>query len=369
MKLDTKTCFRAGLTVFIVYLGIRYWALLSDVLDSVISAASPLLAGAAAAYVINILMSMYERNIFKKLPNKKLKRALSLILALLSLVAAITVLVQLIIPEFVECIQLLVSKLPAALNNVVDTINEKDLLPETIVNELEKIDWNSRINSLIKTVSSSVANAVSVIVGVMSRAVTAVISGILSLIFAVYLLVDKEQFGSNARALLSHYMKDSWYERFNYVIDVLNDSFHRFIVGQCTEAVILGLLCTGGMMLLRLPYATMIGTLLGFMALIPMVGSFIATVVGAFMIFTVSPAKALVFVIFEIVMQQIEGNLIYPKVVGSSIGLPAVLVLAAVTIGGGVFGVVGLVIGVPLTSAVYRIISEDMKKPKRIQDR
>ncbi|MBR6736536.1 MAG: AI-2E family transporter, partial [Oscillospiraceae bacterium] len=180
--------------------------------------------------------------------------------------------------------------------------------------------------------------------------------------------VDKEKFGAQARAVLAHYMKDSWYERFNYVIDVLDDSFHKFIVGQCTEAVILGLLCTGGMMLLRLPYATMIGTLLGFMALIPMVGSFIATVIGAFMIFTVSPAKALVFVIFEIVMQQIEGNFIYPKVVGSSIGLPAVLVLTAVTVGGGVFGVVGLLAGVPLTAAVYRIVSDDIKKPKKIKD-
>jgi len=368
MKLDTRTCFRAGITVFIVYLGIKYWALLSDVFDKVIAAATPLLVGAAAAYVLNILMSMYERNIFKMVRKQKVRRALALVLALVSLAAGATVLVRLIIPEFVECIQLLASKLPSALNTIVDLINEKDLLPENIVNELEKIDWNSRINGLIKTVSTSITNAVALIVGVMSRVITMAISGILSLIFAVYLLVDKEKFGAQARAVLSHYMKDSWYERFNYVIDVLDDSFHKFIVGQCTEAVILGLLCTGGMMLLRLPYATMIGTLLGFMALIPMVGSFIATVIGAFMIFTVSPAKALVFVIFEIVMQQIEGNFIYPKVVGSSIGLPAVLVLTAVTVGGGVFGVVGLLVGVPLTASVYRIVSDDIKKPKKIKD-
>lgn len=368
MNLDTKTCFRAGLTVFTVYLGIKYWTLLSDIFDKVVVVASPLIFGAAAAYVINILMSMYEKNIFNAIQNKRAKRILALLLSLVSLAAGIIVLVQLIIPEFMECIQLLAKKLPSALNKIVDLINEKDLLPAAVVNELEKVDWNSRINSLIKTISTSFTNAVALIVGVMSRVITMVISGLLSLIFAIYLLLDKEKFSVQTRAVLSHYMKDSWYERFNYVVDVLDDSFHKFIVGQCTEAIVLGLLCTGGMMLLRIPYATMIGTLLGFMAFIPMIGSFIATVIGAFMIFTVSPTKALVFVIFEIVMQQIEGNLIYPKVVGSSIGLPAVLVLIAVTIGGGVFGVVGLLIGVPLTAAIYRIISDDIKKPKKIKE-
>ena len=172
MKPDTKTCFRVGLTVFIVYLCIKYWALLSDILDNVIAAATPLVIGAVAAYVINILMSMYEQRVFGFISHKRAKRIIALLLALLSLAAGITVLVQLIIPEFVECLRLLLSKLPTALNTIVDLINENDLLPANVVNELEKIDWNSRINSLIKTVSSSVSNAITLIVGVMSSVVT-----------------------------------------------------------------------------------------------------------------------------------------------------------------------------------------------------
>ena len=143
-------------------------------------------------------------------------------------------------------------------------------------------------------------------------------------------------------------------------MDVLNQSFHSFIVGQCTEAVVLGLLCMGGMLVLRLPYAAMIGCLVGFTALIPIAGAYIGAIVGAFMIFTVAPVKAIIFIVFLVILQQLEGNLIYPRVVGSSIGLPGVWVLAAVTVGGGVIGVGGMLLGVPLGAAVYQLLKNDM---------
>ena len=147
-----------------------------------------------------------------------------------------------------------------------------------------------------------------------------------------------------------------------YVLSVLNDCFRRFIVGQCVEAVVLGVLCALGMTLLRLPYAAMIGALVGFTAIIPVAGAYIGAVIGAIMILTVSPIKALLFLVFILVLQQVEGNLIYPKVVGSSMGLPAFLVLAAVTVGGSLGGILGMLIGVPLTAAVYRLLKEDLKK-------
>ena len=144
------------------------------------------------------------------------------------------------------------------------------------------------------------------------------------------------------------------------MVGVINDCFHRYIVGQCTEAVILGVLCMLGMMIIRLPYATMIGALIGFTALIPVAGAYIGAFVGAFMILTVAPVKALIFLVFIVVLQQLEGNLIYPRVVGSSLGLPAIWVLAAVTVGGGVLGVPGMLLGVPLTAAVYRLVRNDV---------
>ena len=143
---------------------------------------------------------------------------------------------------------------------------------------------------------------------------------------------------------------------------VAHASFRSFVIGQVTEALILGALCTAGMLLLRLPYAAMTGAVVGFTALIPIVGAYIGLIVGAFVIFTVSPVQALVFVIFLVVLQQIEGNLIYPHTVGSSIGLPGIWVLAAVTICGGLFGVPGMLIGVPATATLYRLLKADINR-------
>ena len=158
------------------------------------------------------------------------------------------------------------------------------------------------------------------------------------------------------------YLSEKIWGRVEYFLDVLNDCFHRYIVGQCTEAVILGALCAVGMGLLRLPYAMMIGALVAFTALIPVAGAYIGAGVGAFMILTVDPFKALVFIVFLVILQQLEGNLIYPKVVGSSMGLPGIWVLAAVTVGGGIAGVLGMLIGVPLAATFYRILRDDVKK-------
>jgi len=145
---------------------------------------------------------------------------------------------------------------------------------------------------------------------------------------------------------------------------VLNETFHKFIVGQCTEAVILGVLCTLGMLIFRLPYATMIGALVAFTSLIPIAGAYIGAGVGAFMIMTVSPMSALGFLIFLVILQQIEGNIIYPKVVGTSIGLPGLWVLASITVGGGLAGITGMLLGVPLTAALYRVLRERLRKER-----
>jgi predicted PurR-regulated permease PerM len=157
-------------------------------------------------------------------------------------------------------------------------------------------------------------------------------------------------------------MKPQHYEKLMYVLAVLNNSFHRYITGQCIEAVILGSLCAAGMLILRLPYPTMIGALMAFTALIPVAGAYIGAGIGAFMIVMVSPVKALIFLIFIVVLQQVEGNIIYPKVVGSSLGLPGIWVLASVIIGGGIMGVAGMLLGVPLAAAAYTLLRNELNK-------
>lgn len=164
--------------------------------------------------------------------------------------------------------------------------------------------------------------------------------------------------------MMNRYIKESVYSKMKYVLSVVNDCFHKYIVGQCTEAVILGTLCAIGMIILRIPYATMTGAVIAFTALIPVAGGYIGAAVGAFMILTVSPMKAIIFLVYIVILQQLEGNLIYPRVVGSSMGLPAIWVLAAVTIGGGVMGIAGMLIGVPLAATIYRLLREDLCRRK-----
>ena len=200
------------------------------------------------------------------------------------------------------------------------------------------------------------------VLSLVSATVSTAFTAVVSIIFSIYLLLGKEKLGRQISLVMKTYLKPAWYSHLVYFLETLHSCFRRFVVGQCTEAVILGLLCMGGMMLLRFPYASMVGALIGFTALIPVAGAYIGAGVGAFMIFTVSPFQSLFFLIFIAILQQLEGNLIYPKVVGSSIGLPGIWVLAAVTVGGGLFGLLGVLLSVPAASVLYTLLKRDVHR-------
>lgn len=210
--------------------------------------------------------------------------------------------------------------------------------------------------------ATGVGNVVEVVVWAVSSVVSGVVTAIVSIIFAIYILTGKEKLGQQGNRLMHRYMKPRWCEKFTYVLSVLDRCFHKYIVGQCTEAVILGILCMVGMWILRLPYAPMIGALIGFTALIPVAGAYIGGGVGAFIILMESPIKAGIFLVFLVVLQQFEGNIIYPRVVGSSIGLPAIWVLAAVTVGGGLMGILGMLLAVPVAATIYTLLKNDVNQ-------
>ena len=199
-------------------------------------------------------------------------------------------------------------------------------------------------------------------VGTISSVFGGIVTLLIAFIFAIYILSGKEKIGRQYHKLMKRYGKPGVVEKINHVLSTMNDCFRKYIIGQCTEAVILGGLCTVGMLLLGLPYATMTGAVIALTALIPVAGAYIGGEIGAFMIFTVSPVKAIIFIVFLVILQQIEGNIIYPRVVGSSIGLPGIWVLAAVTIGGGVMEIGGMLLGVPHAATVYRLLGEDVNR-------
>ncbi len=342
-----------------------YWSSFAGMVSTVFSAAMSLVIGCVIAYVVNILMSFYERHYFPKSQKAaavKSRRVVCMLAAFITLVLIVILLVRLVVPELVACVELLIAQIPGAVEALAAWLETVGIVPEDILASLQNIDWRSRIEQIVGVLTSGVSNVMGTAVSMVSGVFSGVVTALFALIFSIYLLTGKEKLGGQFDRLMKRYLKAGVYGKTRYLLSVLNDCFHKYIVGQCTEAVILGLLCTLGMLLLRFPYATMTGAVIAFTALIPVAGGYIGAAVGAFMILTVSPAKAVLFLVYIVILQQLENNLIYPKVVGSSMGLPAIWVLAAVTIGGGVMGIVGMLIGVPLAAAIYRLLRENVNK-------
>ena len=364
MKLEWKACFRVCASLFLLYLCVYYWAKVSRFLSAFLGALSPLLLGLVIAYVLNILMSWYERHYFPKQQKKpwvqKSRTAVCLLAAIITLIAIVALIVGLVVPELVSCVKLLLSEVEPALEKLLESKWVAQLVPADILQKLDAIDWSDVIDKGIKMVASGLSSAANALFSTVSSVISSVVNIFLSIIFAVYLLIDRDRLKGQGRRLLDCYLPRRFNQSVTHVLQVTNDCFHRFIVGQCLEAVILGGLCIAGMTVFGFPYAMMIGTLIGFTALIPIAGAYIGAAVGAVMILTVSPVKALLFLVFIIVLQQLEGNLIYPKVVGNSIGLPALWVLAAITVGGSLMGITGMLLGVPIAAAMYRLLKENV---------
>ena len=365
MKLNWKTCWKIVVSVFLLYLGVYYWPSVSALLGTFLGAAAPLLIGAVIAFVLNILMNAYERLFFPKSRKKsvqRIRRPLCLTAAIVTLIAIIVLVAGLIVPQLMSCFKLIIAELPGFLRNMTEKIAQWDFIPMEVVTSLQNIDWQSRIGEIINVVTSGIGSVVDVVFKTVTSVASGIVTAFLALVFSLYVLMGKDKLKGQFHRTMLHFLPERVCLKYEHIAGVVNDCFHSYIVGQCTEALILGMLCTLGMSVLRLPYATMIGALMAFTALIPIAGAYIGAIVGAFLILMVSPIQALTFLIFIVVLQQVEGNLIYPKVVGNSLGLPGIWVLAAVTVGGGVMGILGMILGVPLVAAVYRLVKEEVNK-------
>ena len=363
IRIEWKTCLRVGISAFLLFLGIHYWTSTASIIKTFIGAVLPLIVGAVVAYPLSILMNFYGRHIFKNAKSKNLlrcKNGICLALTLLTLVAIITFVIAMVVPQLINCVKLLIDKVPGAIKIVTDYVSQFDFIPEDIFEMIYAIDWKSKIGEIISTVTTGLGSAANVVISTVSSVVSGVTSAILAVIFAVYLLLSKEKLTGQVDRVAKHYIKKSLYDKARYILSVADDAFKKFIVGQCTEALILGGLCTVGMLVLRLPYAVMMGAVTAFTALIPVVGALIGGAIGAVLIFVESPVKALIFIIFIVVLQQLEGDLIYPKVVGTSIGLPGVWVFTAVTIGASTFGILGMLISVPIAATAYRLLRNEL---------
>lgn len=362
-----KKYLKIGFTVFLFYLIIYYWSKISTVIGVAIGAAMPLLVGVIIAYIINILMSYYERQYFSKSKSKFIKasrRPICILLAIFTVIIIVAAVFCIVLPEFKSSIELLLAEVPKVLNKAYQwVINNEQIRPYLDTTTLNtQIDWQKTVKDVVDVIVAGAGGVMNSAISIASSLFSFAGQALIGFIFALYLLIGKEKLMGQMNNVLKVYLKPHIYNKVNYVAKVANSTFKSFIVGQCTEAVIIGALCAVGMMIFRFPYAGMTGAVVGITALIPVAGAYIGAAIGAFMICTVNPMQALFFIVYLVILQQLEGNLIYPRVVGTSIGLPGMWVLAAVTISGGLFGITGMLFGVPCAAVVYKLLKADVNK-------
>lgn len=359
----------------LIYLGVQNIDFIASSLSWCMKLVLPLVLGVFFALILNVPVCFFERHLFRKSKKPiadKIRRPAALILSLVLIIGVFAGIVGLVIPELISAVKIIIQgavELLGKLGNdeaaaVFAKIPFGEVLYENVILNYN-IDWDKIVSALQGWLTAQSGNIMNTAVGTVSTLVTAIFNFVVALIFAIYVLFSKEKLKRQAVRLTKAWIPEKYGSWIIHAVSVGMRIFRSFVSGQTLEACILGFLCIIGMLILRLPYAPMVGALVGVTAFIPVVGAFAGTIVGAFMILTVSPAKALVFVIYLLVLQQIEGNLIYPKVMGDRVNLPAMWVLAAVTIGGGIAGPVGMLLGVPVVSTIYILLKEETEKREK----
>lgn len=332
-----------------------------------ISMISSFLAGIVIAFILNIILKLFEEKVFKGLNQKnnkiweKCRRGVCILLSIIVITLFLVFVLFLIVPEVVSSLNKLIQSAPGYIKEtslfLMNLVNDLKL-PEDVRKQIESfflnLDWN-KIISMVTTVTGNLAGSlINAIVGITSGA----FSFLMSIIFAIYMLASKEKLILNVKRLVYAFLPKKTAVKVISVGSLANNIFAKFVAGQCTEALILGSLCYLGMSILRLDYALLISVLIAISGLVPIFGAYIAAVLGGLLLLLVNPVSALIFLIFYVILQNIEGNLIYPKVVGNSVGLPGIWVMLSLIVMGSIFGFVGLLIAVPTFSVIYSVIRE-----------
>lgn len=372
MNFNSKDKQRIKLILFIVTCSIIIFTFLQNFesilvfFHLIVGILSPFLLALGLAFLVNMPMSMIENKLLSHLPlPAKLRRALALVLSYIIVIAAIVFLLFTVIPQLIVSVQTLIANIPSFLRNLESFLRNSEWAEPFVDQFTEQIaDINNSTlmeyvqNWLAPQGADYINRILDTLMGTISNVFTSTISFFLSFIFSIYMLNSKETLVRQAKELLYSLSSEKVADKAMYVGYTAYDNFFNFFTGQFMEAIILGIMSFIGMTILQLPYALVISTLIGFGALIPMIGAILAGMVGFFILLTVSPIQALGFGVFIVILQQFDGNLVYPKVVGRQVGLPSLWVLFAVTIGGSLYGIFGMLIFVPIASTIYDLLSD-----------
>lgn len=355
------------LIIFTVLLVVALWKfeVVIDVLKTIWGIIFPFVLGGAIAFVINVPMSFLEKKIFGKTKDgnkvgKKLARPISLLLTIILAVGVIALVMFGVIPQLTRTMGSLMISIANFVPQMQNWIRDFSHNNQEIMKLVNQVQFNQdqAIKWGISILGSGAGNMMNTTMSAVGSIVSGFATFFIAFSFACYILFQKEKLHVQIRKVFFAFISKQKAEVFLKICSLTYQTFANFLTGQCVEAVILGSMFVVTLSILKMPYALLIGTLIAFTALIPIFGAFIGCAVGCFLIFMVSPKQAILFIIVFLILQQIEGNLIYPHVVGGSVGLPSIWVLAAVTIGGNLMGIVGMLIFIPLVSVLYTIFRE-----------
>ena len=346
-----------------------YWLLheterVTAFLGGIVSLLSPFVIGAALAFILNVPMRSIERFLLQGVQKLSIRRAIAILLTIVIILLVIAVVVVLLVPQVDATVQSLVGELPAFFERTEIAVGEfLENNPEAMEwlntnTDLENFDWMSIVQKIATIAGNSVTVILNSAISVFGSIVSAIVTAIIAIVFAIYGLSRKEVLARQGRRLLYSFLPERISDEIIRIMRLTNSTFSNFISGQCLEACILGCMFAIAMAIFGMPYIPLVSVLVAVTALVPLVGAFVGCIFGALFILVDSPLLALWFVVLFLVLQQIEGNLIYPKVVGTSIGLPGMWVLLAVTIGADTMGVGGMLVMIPLASVLYALLRE-----------
>ncbi|AYE37468.1 AI-2E family transporter [Companilactobacillus zhachilii] len=366
MELTQKNIFKYGSIVVLVLALMVYPVQIYNIFLNLLGIIMPLILGGVLAYALNILVVRLENHFF---PNTKMKwlqnsrRGIVILITLIIVILVMTGVFRLVLPQFISALTDFFKSIPAFvtdISNFAEKINSHSEISDQL--DTINVNWSSVQAKVMKFLTSGASG----LFGSTFKIVTGVAKGlfnfILAFTFAIYILATKEKLTAQVKKAGRAFIKEKHRQKIQYVFDITNKMFSSFIVGQVTEAIILGTLCALGMLLFKFPYALPVGAFVGITSLVPIFGAWAGGAVGFLLIAVDSPLQAVLFVIFIIVLQQLESNLIYPRVVGTSIGLPGIWVLAAITVGGGLGGIVGMLLGVPVAATIYQLFKNEANR-------
>ncbi|AIA67553.1 membrane protein [Streptococcus equi subsp. zooepidemicus CY] len=372
MKFEKKQVFYVVLAFVLCYAIQANWDNGANIVTTVYKTSLPFLYGAAVAYIVNIVMSAYERAYtytLKPFPfAMKARRGFCMLLAYFTFISLIVWIISIVIPDLIASISSLTQFDTKAIKEVISDLGHNKLIARAI----NYIGGDAKLTETITNYSQQLLKQfIGVLTGILTSVTavaSAIINVVISFVFSLYVLASKEELCQQATTLIDTYT-GKYAKAIHYLVGLLHSRFRGFFVSQTLEAMILGSLTAIGMFILQLPFAGTIGVLVAFTALIPVVGASIGAAIGFVLIMTQSMSQAVVFIVFLVILQQIEGNFIYPRVVGGSIGLPAMWVLMAITIGAALKGIVGMIVAVPLAATLYQVVKDHIHKKQALQDR